>query len=246
MHQIIALWTHPRSISTAMERVMMERGDLKVLHEPFSLIYYVTEQKADVPYVHDDPDQPHTYPEAKDYICGAAGKDTVFFKDMCYHCFEHVIGDDDFLGVMTNTFLIREPIKTIGSHYNINPDVTTDEIGYEQQFKVFEKVEALTGRTPIVIDADDLEDDPEGTVAAYSKALGIPHLPESLTWGVRHIEEWETWKEWHADAARSTGIQKNMEPIDYDVLAIPKLKALYDYHLPSYQAMYANRITAAG
>ena len=246
MHQIIALWTHPRSISTAMERVMMERGDLTVLHEPFSLIYYVSEQKADVPFVHDDPDQPHTYPEAKEYITGAAETDTVFFKDMCYHCFEHVIGDDDFLMLMTNTFLIREPIKTIGSHYTINPDVTTDEIGYEQQFKVFEKVMALTGKPPIVIDADDLEDDPEGTVAAYAKALGIPHLPHSLTWDAGHVKEWDTWKEWHADAARSTGIQKTMEPIDYDVLAIPRLRALHDHHLPFYQAMHAHRITAAG
>ena len=41
MHPIIALWTHPRSISTAFERVMMERGDLKILHEPFSYLYYV-------------------------------------------------------------------------------------------------------------------------------------------------------------------------------------------------------------
>jgi hypothetical protein len=41
MHPIIALWTHPRSISTAFERVMMERKDFKILHEPFSYLYYV-------------------------------------------------------------------------------------------------------------------------------------------------------------------------------------------------------------
>lgn len=36
MHAIYALWIHPRAISTALERVMMARGDLKILHEPFS------------------------------------------------------------------------------------------------------------------------------------------------------------------------------------------------------------------
>jgi hypothetical protein len=28
------LWAHPRSRSTALERMMMERGDVTVLHEP--------------------------------------------------------------------------------------------------------------------------------------------------------------------------------------------------------------------
>ena len=28
------LWAHPRSRSTALERMMMQRGDVTVLHEP--------------------------------------------------------------------------------------------------------------------------------------------------------------------------------------------------------------------
>ena len=48
MNDIIALWTHPRSISTAFERVMIERGDFNVLHEPFSYLYYVHEGDASI------------------------------------------------------------------------------------------------------------------------------------------------------------------------------------------------------
>src|SRR3712207_7439034 len=36
----IALWAVPRSLSTAFERVFVERDDLEVLHEPFSAAYY--------------------------------------------------------------------------------------------------------------------------------------------------------------------------------------------------------------
>ena len=36
----IALWAVPRSISTAFERVFVERDDFEVLHEPFSASYY--------------------------------------------------------------------------------------------------------------------------------------------------------------------------------------------------------------
>ena len=31
----VALWAVPRSISTAFERVFVERDDFEVLHEPF-------------------------------------------------------------------------------------------------------------------------------------------------------------------------------------------------------------------
>ncbi|HUF56321.1 MAG TPA: hypothetical protein VMM55_07145 [Thermohalobaculum sp.] len=32
-HPIVALWCHPRAMSTAFERLMRERGDMTVLHE---------------------------------------------------------------------------------------------------------------------------------------------------------------------------------------------------------------------
>ena len=40
-HPIIALWSHPRSMSTAFERIMRARGDLDCLHEPFMYDYYI-------------------------------------------------------------------------------------------------------------------------------------------------------------------------------------------------------------
>ena len=37
---VLALWATPRTVSTAFERMVMERGDLHVTTEPFSLAYY--------------------------------------------------------------------------------------------------------------------------------------------------------------------------------------------------------------
>ncbi len=42
VNRIIALWAAPRSVSTAFERMMMERGDHAVVHEPFSAHYYLS------------------------------------------------------------------------------------------------------------------------------------------------------------------------------------------------------------
>ena len=33
MNQILAFWVHPRSISTGFERIFIEGGDFKVLHD---------------------------------------------------------------------------------------------------------------------------------------------------------------------------------------------------------------------
>ena len=244
MEQIIAFWVHPRSISTGFERVFIERGDYKVLHEPFSPLYYVYEKRVDCPGQHIDPNVPHSYPDIKQWIIEEGEKAPVFFKDMAYHPFDHLIKDNVFLSRLTNTFLIREPEKTILSHAVMNPDATRDEIGYELEFKLFEKVAALTGKTPAIIDADDLENDPEGVTRAYCETVGIPFVKESLSWDPGQVPEWDSWKEWHVDAAKSSGIQKNMEKFDFGLDDKPNLRASYEYNLPFYEKMHQHRIMA--
>ncbi len=182
MNQIIAFWVHPRSVSTGFERIFIERKDFNVLHEPFSPLYYVYEKRVDCPGQHIDPNVPMSYPDIKSWILKEAESSPIFFKDMCYHPFDHVIKDADFLNQMTNTFLIREPEKTILSHYVMNPDVTSEEIGFELEYNLFMKVKELTGKTPIIIDADELEDDPHGVTRAYCDAVGIPFIAEAMSW----------------------------------------------------------------
>lgn len=247
MNRIIAFWVHPRSISTAFERVFIERGDFNVLHEPFSALYYVYEKRVDCPGQHIDPDAPMSYPGIKNWILAEAEKTPVFFKDMCYHPFDHIIKDPEFLQLMTNTFLIREPEKTILSHYAMNPNVTSEEIGYELEFNLFERVKEITGTTPVLIDADDLEDDPAGVTKAYCQAVGIPFIAEALSWDAgKHVKAWDSWKEWHVDATHSSGIQKNIEKFDFGLDDKLNLRTYYDHHLPLYERLYAQRITAEG
>ncbi len=242
MKAIVALWTHPRSISTAFERIMMERGDFNVLHEPFSYYYYVHNDTATIPQEYVDPDHPTAYPAIREHIIAAADAAPVFFKDMCSHCEEPLASDGPFLQRLVNTFLIRNPERAIPSYYAMNKAVTSREIGYEQLHAVFEKAAALTGKTPVVVDATDLENDPDGTMAAYCKAIGVPFIREAMTWKVSHQKEWDIWKEWHADAAKSTGIRKDMEVFEDTVENNDHLKRLHDLHYPHYEALYRHRI----
>lgn len=242
MNKIIALWVHPRSLSTALERIMVERGDFKILHEPFSYLFYMYEKRAPIPHQHTDPNHPQSYPDIKKMIMDKAEKAPVYYKDMCFHCHDHIMKDKEFILCQTNTFIIRDPEKTILSHATINPEVTMAEIGYEEQFKYFQKVTDLTGKIPPVVDADDLENDPEGIVKAYCEAIEIDFMKESLAWEEGHKSEWDTWKEWHVDAAKSTGIQKNMEKFTFTLDDRPNLRSYYEYHLPFYEALYKHRL----
>ena len=241
MHKIIALWTHPRSISTAFERVMMERKDLKILHEPFSYLYYVHEEGSEISQQFVDPDHPTDFSEICRMILAAADRKPVFFKDMCAHCFDLLKQDDAFLGRLTHTFLIRDPAKAIASYYAMNPKVSLEEIGLEQLCGIYDKVTSL-GLPAVVVDADDLEDNPEGTIKAYCRALGIDFIPEALTWEAGHKSEWDIWEDWHKDAARTTGIQKNVETFEVTVDNSDHLKAYYEAQLPFYRQMHTHRV----
>lgn len=244
MHLAVALWTHPRSLSTAFERVMIERKDFQVLHEPFSYFYYVHGNNALIPQEYIDPNHPTGYLDIRAYILLHARKDFVFFKDMCSHCYQPLVNDREFLDTLTNTFLIRDPAKAIASYYAMNSAVTLEEIGYYQLYSVFRKVAELTGTTPIVVDADDLEENPDGIMRAYCDALGIDFIPEAMSWEESHQEKWNIWKKWHVDAARSTGITKNMETFAVTIDDSDLLKKMYDDQLPYYLHLYQDRLIA--
>jgi hypothetical protein len=238
MNKIIALWVHPRSLSTVMERIFIERGDFKVIHEPFSYTYYVHDKKATVPFMQVDPQHPQSYEDTKKWIQDAAEERQVYFKDMAYYVPEYLDQDDEFLKRMTNTFMIREPASTILSYYKMDPGVTRDEIGFEYLFKLYRKVADLNNNeAPIVIDAEELENNPEGILNAYCQEIGSSHKPDSLNWKPRMPEEWKGWEEWHEHAANSTGIQKNMETFDISIDDVPHLRSYYEYHLPFYEAL---------
>ncbi len=241
MNNIIALWTHPRSISTAFERVMMERGDFNVLHEPFSYLYYVHEGDASINQQYVNPDHPTDYAGIRNHILKASDHGPVFFKDMCADCYNRVVEDNFFLERVTHTFLIRDPAKAIASYYTMNKNVTLEEIGLEQLCGVFKKVQAM-GLDTVVLDADDLEDTPDVTVQAYCDAVDIPFIPESMTWESRHQKEWDIWEDWHKDAARTTGIKKNVETFEVTVDNSEHLRSFYNHQAPYYEVLYDQRV----
>jgi hypothetical protein len=94
------------------------------------------------------------------------------------------------------------------------------------------------------VDAADLTENPEGTVAAYCEKLGIPFMPEALSWEPREIPDWEMWAAWHTEAEQSTGIKK--EPLETDMEVPEGLEEVYEHCLPYYEELHEKRLRPTG
>ena len=236
-HPVIYLWTHPRSVSSALERVMLERGDLYTFHEPFIYLYYLGDARKSLAYFDPDPSHPIDYAGIKSMILERARETPVFVKDMCYYVSPYITQDAALLDDAIHTYLIRDPARSIPSYYKLDPGVTSEEIGLETLYQHFEHVKAASGKTPVVVDAADLVSDPEGTVRAYCDAVGLPFIESSLTWDHDALPDaWAHVAGWHTDLAGSAGMGQ-VKPAKTSLDDAPHLRELYAHHLPFYNAL---------
>jgi Sulfotransferase domain len=219
------LWAHPRSRSTALERMMIERGDVTVLHEP--LVTLVDEGRFTVP------GGPALGSVAAIVEHAKSLPGTVFVKDTTEYRFSDQLTPELVAGV-THTFVVREPSATIASHVAVMPDAGRADIGYENEWLLFDLVRRLTGAVPVVIDSDLLVQRPEPVIAAYCAAIGLAYKPEALEWEAGDRSEWERTARWHQAAGRSSGFVTGApEPVPLD----GHLRDYYDHHRPFYDRL---------
>lgn len=231
----VALWAVPRSISTAFERIFVERDDFKVFHEPFSASYYYSTERRSNRYADEEPKAEYAHERVLAEILQSDEK-PVFLKDMAYHTAGFMT--PEFVAKFRNTFLIREPRYVLASLYEMWPDLTFEEAGYEELYRLFGYA-AEEDPEPVVVDAYDLSENPDGVVSAYCERLDIPHRPEALSWKPRQVPEWKMWEGWHDDAQQSTGIEK----IPHEGVTLPgELEEVYNRCLPYYEALRKRRL----
>lgn len=247
MNETIVLWTVYRSRSTAFERMMIERGDFDVLHEPFAKDYFFfSGEKKREEWI---PKESKLSPEyefdniVKD-ILKRAEKRPVFVKGMALHVVHKM--PLTMLKSFSNTFLIRHPKDVILSHYSKVKDFTFKELGYGNLYKLFNHVNQLNGNEkPIVIDADDLVENPEGIVRSYCERLGIPFLPSSLSWELNKLPKSLTWWQegaWHESLKRSSGFTSKKQYYPTKIEENPRLLDFLKRSLPFYEELYKHRI----
>ena len=232
----IALWAVPRSLSTAFERVFVERDDLEVLHEPFSAAYYYGPDRLSERYADEAPKPENSYESVLAEVFRPRVR-RLFLKDMPYQA--KGVMSREFIRRFTNTFIIRDPKYVLSSLYKMWPDFTLEETGFEQIYWAFKYAEEA-GQDPVVVDAMTFSEDPVGILSVYCERVGIPFRPDALSWEPGEVEKWKSWEGWHEAAQRSTGI-KRAERRDPELPG--ELQEAYEECLPYYYALAAHTIS---
>lgn len=180
----------------------------------------------------------------------AARKRPVFSKDMPQ--FTDHLWSDEFLARFEHSFLIRNPDKVLASLYHSwiksgnKEGFTRNEIGYDEQRRLFDLLSTRDSKPPVVIDSDDLLENPASMVEKYCNAIGIPFIAEALSWepGSRSEVLWYDNDDsiWHETLKNSDGLKAQPRKT-IDIRELPEnLQALYRDFLPHYRHLYRHRL----
>jgi hypothetical protein len=240
---IIALWAHPRSMSTAVERVMRERGDLTVFHEPFMADYYTHRAERLFPMVDTSGPEWVSYPVARDRILAAAEDRPVFFKDISYYVTARLPHDPEFARRLTHVFLVRDPRRSIASYWKLDPDMTFEEIGIKASWDLHQAVSAM-GAKPLVVEAEAIVADPQGQIGRIWAMAGLNFAHHAFGWKAGQMPDaWGHVAGWHGKAVGSTGIEADVSDPEaaFDTAAerAPYLRDLLARHWPFYERLRA-------
>jgi hypothetical protein len=232
----IAMWSGPRTISTALMRSWENRADTVVVDEPLYAFYLthssVLHPAQDEIVASMSPDWREVLGELSSAPL-PAGKTVYYQKHMTHHLLPEV--DRDALRPLRHAFLIRDPRQLLASYARVRAEPVLADLGLPQQLEIFR----LVGGP--VIDAGDVLRQPRAMLEALCDALGVPFDPSMLSWPAGPRPTDGVWaRHWYDGVWKSTGFGPYREPAD-DLPAA--LEPLARECRPFYEEMYGARLT---
>lgn len=236
----IAMWSGPRNISTAMMRAWDNRNDTVVVDEPFYAYYLhatsIVHPGADEVIATGETDWQKVITYLTDFVPN--GKQIFFQKQMTHHLLPEV--DREWIGAVTNCFLIRDPREVIASYIKKREDPALDDLGFVQQAELFDFVRTRTDTVPPVVDAKDVLQNPERTLRLLCEAVSIEFSESMLSWppGLRDTDG--IWaKHWYGEVAKTTSFQ----PYHPTMSEVPaRLHEVYERCYECYKRLYEYRL----
>ena len=208
----IAMWSGPRNISTAMMRAWENRPDTDVVDEPLYAAYLHTTGLSHPARDAVLASQSSDWREVCAALTAQVPPGRVFYQKHMTHHLTPDVGLD-WLGQLEHAFLIRTPERVLRSYAKVRAEVCAEDLGFEQQVRVYEAVIDRTGKRPPVIDAADVLAAPEAALRALCTALSLDFDPAMLAWPEGPRDSDGVWAEhWYSAVWRSTGWLPDPEP----------------------------------
>ena len=229
--KIINLISGPRNVSTALMYSFAQNSSVKVLDEPFYGYYLAN---ANLKVTHPGSKEilkalPRSKKQVLAQIDGLSKTNKyVFIKGMAHH---YLSKEPAHILPWNNVILIRHPEKLLASFSKVIKNPTLDDIGIKKAAELFTYLKNQ-GKTPLVIDSDQLLKNPEGYLQKICKTLDIPFTKDMLSWQKGGIQEDGIWAQyWYGNVHNSTGftVQKTSNQEMPDSLQIILDQALIHY-----------------
>lgn len=234
--KVINLISGPRNLSTALMYSFAQREDTNVLDEPF-YGYYL--QNASLDNEHPSQKEILQTMELKEErvieeINSLSEKKLVFVKGMAHH---YLTDSPNFILNWENVILIRHPKKLIASFSKVIHTPTLNDIGIKKASELFLFLKK-NGKTPIVIDSDELLKNPKIYLTKLCNLLNITFTEKMLQWKTGGILEDGIWaKHWYGNVHNSEGFeiqQSSSRPLP------EHLEPLLNKALPYYETLKNN------
>ncbi len=239
----IAMWSGPRTLSTALMYSFGNRPDTVAVDEPL-YGYYLAATGIEHPGRDEIiTSMPTDWQDVVRQLTSGElppGKTVSYQKHMTHHLLPEV--DRGQLAGLRHAFLIRDPRRLLASYAKVRATPTLADLGLEQQVEIFR----LFGGP--VIDAADIAARPRETLAALCGALGISFHETMLAWpaGTRKFDG--VWaKYWYSSVWTSTGfaVRGGTDAAGRGQAELPaELEPLARRARPFYQELAAHRLTA--
>jgi hypothetical protein len=223
-----------------MMRAWGNRRDTAVIDEPFYAYYLKTTGKS--------------HPGADEVIAAGEidwrkivaqltgpipnGQHIFFQKQMTHHYLPEI--DREWLGAVTNCFLIRDPREVIASYVKKREDPSLADLGFMQQVEIFNFVRDRLNAIPPVVDAKDVLENPERMLRLLCDAVGVDFDKSMLSWppGLRDTDG--IWaRHWYTEVAKTTSFQP-YSPTHHEVPE--RLREIYERCCDCYEKLYQHRL----
>ncbi len=236
----IAMWSGPRNISTAMMRAFESRADTEVMDEPFYGAY-LAETGLEHP-MRDEVLAAHaTDWEAIATACATASDAPLIYqKHMCQHMIDAApLG---WMDHVEHAFLIRPPEEVATSFHKAWPEMRVEDLGFQRQAELFDRVCQSTGSVPPVLEARDVLENPRAMLQALCARLDLAFDPAMLSWRQGARARDGVWgRHWYAAVQASTGFG----PPPPQATPAPMLTPVIDACRPYYETLHEHRLTVA-
>lgn len=204
----LAMWSGPRNLSTALMRSFANRKDvIYVMDEPFYASYLKETNKKHPLFKEIIQNHESNWKKVINQCLNQKGEGICFQKHMVHHILPTF--KKNWMLKCVNFFLIREPKEVISSFLEKWPNANFEDFGFADQLNLFNYIYKRTAIAPIVIDASELQENPELCLKALCSSLNI-------TWDSRMLE-WEAglkpydgiWaSHWYPSVKQSTRFHK--------------------------------------